>query len=99
MRKAVSVTLSTDNILWLKGQAAASANGSVSEVLNRLVTGARAEGKSHPAAIRSIVGTIDLPDDDPDLEHADAYIRGAFDRSLRRPLAVKERQPRRRLRG
>ena len=35
-----------------------------------------------PAAIRSVVGTIDLPADDPDLAGADAYVRALFDRSL-----------------
>jgi hypothetical protein len=91
MRKAVSVTLHNDNVLWLKAQAAASAKGTVSDVLDQLVTKARAEGQGDPAAVRSVAGTIDLPPDDPDLEQADAYVRSVFDRSLSRPMMVRER--------
>jgi hypothetical protein len=93
MRKAVSVTLQDENVLWLKGQAAATARGSLSEVLDRLVTEARASGQIAPGAIRSVKGTVDLPDDDPDLEKADAYVRGMFDASVRRLVLVKERPP------
>ncbi len=90
MRKAVSVTLKTDNLLWLRAQAAASARGSLSEVLDQLVTDARASGRTDARAIRSVKGTIDLPDDDPALEQADPFIRAQFDKSLRRPVLVKE---------
>ena len=91
MRKAVSVTLGADNVLWLRAQAAATARGSLSEVLDRLVSDARGAGRIDAAAIRSVVGTVDLPDDDPGLERADAYLRAQFDKSLRRPIVVKER--------
>jgi hypothetical protein len=90
MRKAVSVTLHADNLLWLRAQATASAKGSLSEVLDALVTEARAAGRQDAKSIRSVVGTIDLPEDDPDLEGADAYIRAQFDRSVKRPVLVKE---------
>ena len=43
MKHAVSMTLSVDNVLWLKGQAAASARGSVSDVVDRLVLEARTQ--------------------------------------------------------
>src|SRR5262245_36666643 len=36
MKRAISVTLRDDNLLWLKGQAAATTGGNVSEVLDRL---------------------------------------------------------------
>ena len=98
MKKAVSVTLAQDNLLWLRGQAAASPSGSLSEVLDRLVHDARTGGRTHAAAIRSVVGTIDLPPDDPDLASADAYVRTLFDASLRRPMLVKEQAPRYRTR-
>lgn len=94
MRKAISVTLSVDNLLWLRGQAAATARGSVSEVLNGVITDARLGGRGEPAAIRSVVGTVDLPEDDSSLEQADTYIRSLFSTSLRRPLLVKERSSR-----
>ena len=91
MRKAISITLSEDNLLWLRGQAARSARGSVSELLDRLVAEARQGGRTDPSAIRSVVGTIDIPDDDPDLRGADAYIRTMFSASLREPMLVRER--------
>ncbi|HYT65815.1 MAG TPA: hypothetical protein VEL51_05325 [Vicinamibacterales bacterium] len=94
MKRAVSVTVGEDNLLWLRAQAAASARGSVSEVLDRLVTEARMQGRTDRAAIRSVAGTIDLPPDDPNLETAGTYVRAMFDRSLHRPMLVKERPPR-----
>jgi hypothetical protein len=93
MRRPISVTIDEDNLLWLKAQAAATAKGSVSAILDRLVDEARADGRTGAAAIRSVAGTIDLPADDPDLEDAAAYVRTMFDQSLRRPFAVKETPP------
>ena len=74
MRKPVSVTLQHDNLLWLKGQAAATSRGSLSEILDRLVTEARTAGRGDAAAIRSVKGTIDLP---PDFLTRDADIRAS----------------------
>jgi hypothetical protein len=93
MKRAISVTVEEDNLVWLKGQAGASTGGSVSEVIDRLVREARMSGRTDPASIRSVVGTIDLPPDDQDLAGADAYVRAMFDRSLTRPMLVKERPP------
>ena len=93
MKQAVSVTLAEENLLWLRGQAAASTSGNLSEILDRLVNEARTGGRVHAAAIRSVVGTIDLPADDNDLTEADHYVRALFDRSLRRPMLVRERPP------
>lgn len=95
MRQPISVTIDEDNLLWLKAQAAATAKGSVSAIVDRLIDDARAEGRTGAAAIRSVAGTIDLPSDDPDLEEASPYVRTMFDRSLRRPLMVQETPPRR----
>ena len=92
MKKAISVTLQTDNVLWLRGQAEATARGSLSEVLDELVTEARVSGRQDPASMRSVRNTIDLPDDDPALEQADHYVRALFEQSVRRPVLVKERQ-------
>lgn len=94
MRRPISVTIDEDNLLWLKAQAAATARGSVSEILDRLVGEARAEGRTGAAAIRSVAGTIDLPADDPGLEEASSYVRMMFDQSLRRPMLVKQMAPR-----
>jgi hypothetical protein len=95
MKRAVSVTLGEENLLWLKAQAAAGTGGSVSAVVDRLVHEARMGGRTDAAAIRSVVGTIDLPADDADLSEADAYVKGLFDRSLSRPMPVREHPPKR----
>ena len=93
MKRAISVTIDEDNLLWLKGLAGASASGSVSEVVDRLIGEARAGGRTSAAAVRSVVGSIDLPRDDEDLAGADAYVGAVFARSLARPMAVRERPP------
>lgn len=93
MKRAISVTIDEDNLLWLRGQAGASASGSVSEVVDRLIGEARAGGRTDAAAVRSVVGSIDLPRDDEDLAGADGYVRAVFDRSLARPIAVRGRPP------
>jgi hypothetical protein len=90
-KKPVSVTLDADNLVWLKGRAVATGVRSVSELLDRLVTQARAAGTHGPA--RSVVGTIDIDPDDPWLEHADSAVRAAFDRSVNRPMRVKAASP------
>jgi hypothetical protein len=94
MRKAISITLKQDNLLWLRGQAARTAKGSVSEVLDQIVGEARRGGRTDSAAVRSVAGTIDLPDDDLDLRAADAYIRSIFTASSREPMVVRETPPR-----
>ena len=91
MRKAISITLSEDNLLWLRGQAARTLKGSVSEVLDSIVRNARSSGGAAPESVKSVAGTIDLPDDDPNLEHADSYIRSVFSASARQPTLVREK--------
>lgn len=91
MRQAVSITLDADNLLWLRAQAAATSRGSLSAVLDRIVEEARLGGRTEPSAIRSVAGTIDLPEDDPDLEKADAYVRSLFAASARQPILVKKK--------
>lgn len=93
MRKAISVTLSEDNLLWLRGRAGMATRGNVSELLDRLVSEARGAGWADPAAVRSVVGSVDLPADDPDLQEADAYIRSVFAASAAQPILVRERAP------
>jgi hypothetical protein len=41
--------------------------------------------------MRSVAGTVDLPEDDPALEQADAYIRSLFAASARQPMLVRKR--------
>jgi hypothetical protein len=90
-KQAISVTLEADNLTWLKGRAGAAGLRSVSELLDQLVTAARASG--HAGLSRSVVGTIDLDASDPGLERADEAVRAMFDASLGRPLMVKESTP------
>lgn len=87
-KQAISVTLDAENLTWLKGRAGAAGLRSVSELLDQIVSAARASGGVGPP--RSVVGTIRIDDGDPSLEHADAAIRALFDASLRRPMMVKE---------
>ena len=87
-KKAVSLTLGESNLLWL--QAAAQRRGvrSMSELVDRLITSARASGAD--ATPQSVVGTIDIDPADPDLEAADAAVRDLFADSLRRPFVVRK---------
>jgi hypothetical protein len=87
-KRAISVTLQSDNVTWLKARAGAVGARSVSDLLDRLVSDAR---RSTPgAAVRSVVGTIDIAESDPLLTGADDVLRTLFDVSLTRPTLVKE---------
>ncbi len=90
-KQAISVTLDVENVTWLKGRAGAAGVRSVSELLDRIVTAARASGGV--AGARSVVGTIDISTEDPLLEGADAAVRAVFETSGRRPMAVRETAP------
>ena len=87
-RRAISVTLESDNVTWLKGRAGAERE-SVSELIDQLVTSARSGTRAGPA--RSVVGTIDIHESDPLLDRADAAVRAAFAALLGRPAIVRER--------
>jgi hypothetical protein len=89
VKKAISVTLTGDNLLWAKAQAAARTGGNMSELIDRLIHDARTAGLTDRSAVRSVVGSIDLPDDEG-LAEADSYVRAMFDRSLGRPMLVRE---------
>lgn len=82
-RRPISVTLDQANLLWLRGRARVSSGGNVSEALDRLISEARA-GRGARVPARSVVGTVDLPDDDADLARADEAVRALFAAS--RPL-------------
>lgn len=86
-KKAISVTLRPENLLWLRGQAHASSRRSVSETLDELISEARAGARGRPGAIKSVVGSIRIRASDPGLTRADAAIRGLFSPSAaaRRP--------------
>ena len=90
-KQAISVTLDSANITWLKARVGATSVRSVSELLDRLVADARARGAAGKAT--SVVGTIDIDGADPLLTGADAAVRGLYEASLRRPLLVREESP------
>ncbi len=56
-KRAVSVTLSPDNLLWLKGRARAAGVGSVSECLDQLLTRVRL-GRRLPRPAKSMKGAL-----------------------------------------
>jgi hypothetical protein len=95
-KSAISVTLDQDNLLWLRAQTAAAKGKSLSDTIDRLVTDARAAGRIAPGTMRSVVGTIDISDADPDLLTADEYVRGLYEHAGRQPWLVKETAPARR---
>ena len=82
-KQAISVTLETDNLAWVRGRAVAAAM-SVSDLLDRLIEDARSGGKGTVPGGRSVVGTVAIAPEDPELLAADAAIRSLFSRSLDR---------------
>ena len=82
------MTLDADNLLWLRARATGTKRRSLSDLLDEIVTAARVE--AHGDSIRSVVGTVDLPLDDPGLEHASGSLRAEFEASLARPILIHE---------
>jgi hypothetical protein len=82
--------LTDDNLLWLKGRTRAAKARSLSETLDNLVTEARLGGQVSAASLRSVVGSVDIAADDPDLERADALVRDLFAASTGRPVITRE---------
>ena len=101
-KNALSVTLDQDNLLWLRARTTAVGGKSLSETLDRIITAARQSGRVSDDAIRSVAGTIDISNEDPDLQTADTYVRALFEttRTRRRAGAHgKGRRPGARQRG
>ena len=86
----ISVTLEAENLLWLRARTTATKRRSLSDLLDEIVTAARVSTHGH--SIRSVVGTVDLPPDDPDLTHAKASLRAEFEASLARPILIHEQK-------
>ena len=93
-KRAISVTLEPDNLVWLSGRARA-ASRSISATLDGLIAAARRSGVA--GAAHSVVGTVEIAADDPDLTGADAVLRSLVGASLAREKAGPAwRRPRRR---
>ena len=90
-KKAVSLTIDEANLVWLKGQG--YRQGNLSAAVDDLISAARAGRLGAPAPARTVVGTIDLAADDPQLERADRAVRDLFAASLARPFRVSEASP------
>jgi hypothetical protein len=86
-KQPVSVTLEADNVLWLRAQVQAGRGSNVSQILDRLVTEARASGRTLTSSSRSIAGTIDLSGFDP--AAANREVRSLF----RGASLVRQRRP------
>lgn len=91
-KTAISLTIEQTNLLWLKGRARVVSGGSLSEAIDQLIAEARAGRLGQAEPPRSVVGTIDLPDDRALAAGRDA-VRALFAESLERPLFVHEDAP------
>lgn len=80
-KRALSVTLEPENVLWLRGRALAEGRRSLSETLDRLVAEVRAGGKA-PSLVRSIVGHIRIDESKGDLAAGSETLRELFASSL-----------------
>lgn len=90
-KRAISLTLETTNLLWLKGRAQVLAGGSLSGAVDQLINEARAGRLGTGAPVRSVIGTIDVPDDVALAAGGDA-LRNLFAGSLKTFAA--EHEPR-----
>ena len=77
--ETVSVDLESENLDWLR---TAAGGRDLSDTLNKILARARAATK--PKTIRSVRGTIRLPESDPDLVNAKTAVRELFHRSVER---------------
>ena len=87
-KKAISVTMEADNLLWLRARTRATGTRSISALLDGLVTGARKAS----GPVTSVVGFVSFPEGEDGLQRGKEEIRELFDRSLSRGRA---RRPRR----
>jgi hypothetical protein len=83
-KKPVSLTIEATNLLWLKGRARVLAGGSLSAAVDQLIDEARAGRLGAADTPRSVVGTIDVPDEAVLLNAAEE-LRGGVQSSLARP--------------
>ena len=89
-KRGISVTLHEDNLLWLQSRTLSSKGRSLSETLDAIVTAARTAKQAPQAAVRSVVGTVDIAAEDPGLERADSYLRAIIEASVSRPVVARE---------
>ena len=93
-KKAVSVTLHPDNLLWLRTRVKANGSRSVSEALDGIITEARTGTGASAVEIRSVVGNARIPRSEEALAKAGAQVTALFRRSVRRKETVGPRASR-----
>lgn len=84
--KTISVDLDSTNLLWLRAK---SGGRNLSEMLNKILAQARSSDepdreRGTRERIRSVRGTIRLPESDPHLEQARKTVRERFRQSVER---------------
>lgn len=82
-KKAVSVTLRSDNLLWLKTRVRMKGDRSLSEALDQIITQARAGEGAGGAEARSVIGKARIPSSDKGLAAAGAHVAALFRASVR----------------
>ena len=87
-KKAVSVTLQPDNLLWLRARVKAKGGRSLSEALDGIITEARAGTGASTAEVRSVVGNAWIPKSEEALSEAGAQVAALFRGSVRRKESI-----------
>ena len=90
-KKAVSVTLHPDNLLWLRTRVKAKGGRSLSEALDGVITEARAGTGASAVEVRSVVGNARIPRSEKALSEAGEQVAASFRRSVRRKERVSPR--------
>lgn len=89
------MTLEKSNLSWLRGQVKQRGARSLSEVLDQIIVASRTSQSGAPPSIRSVVGTVQIDEADPDLALATKELQSELERSLSRPVRErKKRAPR-----
>ena len=90
--KTISVDLESENLLWLQARATASGARNISKTLNEVLAKVRTSGPT--GTPRSVRGTIQLSEPDPDLSVGQETVHELFRRSLDRTArALAETEP------
>jgi hypothetical protein len=90
-KQAISVTLEAENLAWVRGRALAAGRLSVSEMLDRLIEDARTGTAGSGPGVRSVVGTVRVAPEDPELLSADGAIRALLAQSVARSARAIDR--------
>jgi hypothetical protein len=88
MKTAISVTLAPDNLLWLRARAQVKGSRSISAALDDVLR----EARRTSGPVRSVVGTIRLPEGEDGLRRGREEIARLFVTALG-PGPVRGRRP------